>query len=275
MMTDSAIYFVFTVHVKQNCTRLISNFAVAFSGQYCFLNTRLVSILAIKLKMLKIKLISSFILFFFLSGNIAAQEIKLPEDKEIRRIVRWMTGSFDNFAQVDRDEENNTAYKHIRVVLHVQPAQIARLDNAAALYVENAAADTRQKPYRQRVYVVKRGADDKIIVETHRIKNQAELVNAYKNPALLKNLTLENLTHEIGCDLTFERVNSKLYKGAGGTNKTCKSTLQGATYTVSNTELTPNIWTNLDQGFDDAGAHKWGPPPGTIGYIFVKRNSDE
>jgi len=47
--------------------------------------------------------------------------------------------------------------------------------------------------------------------------------------------------------------------------------LRGATHTVSNTEITPAQITNLDQGFDDAGVHKWGPPPGVIGHIFIKR----
>lgn len=220
------------------------------------------------------KIFTLFIFVVLLSASAMAQDVKLPKDKDVRRIAQWMSGSFDTFAQVDRDEEQNTTYRHIRATLHVMPVQIAGLDNAAALYVENAAAEARQKPYRQRIYVVKKGANDKVIIEIHKIKNQDQVVNAYKNPSLLKNLTLANLTKEQGCDMTFERVNSKLYKGVGG-NKTCKSTLRGATHTVSLTELTPTTLTNLDQGFDDAGAHKWGPPPGTIGHIFVKRNRNE
>jgi CpeT protein len=204
-------------------------------------------------------------------GATAVFAQKSFQDKEIKTFAEWMTGSFDTFAQVDADEEANAAYRHIRALLHVQPVEIAGLNDALALYVENAAAETRSKPYRQRVYILKRGADGKIIVEIHRLKNQEQLVNAYKNPALLKNITLENLTREPGCDMTFERVNRQLFKGSAGTNKTCKSALRGATHTVSNTELTPTQLTNLDQGFDDAGNHKWGPPPGVIGHIFVRR----
>lgn len=195
------------------------------------------------------------------------------KDKEIQTLAKWMSGSFDTFEQVDADEEADAKYRHIRTILHVQPVEIAGLTDAIALYVENQAAESRTKPYRQRVYVLKRGADNKIIIEIHRIKNQEQLVNAFKNPALLKNLTLENLTLEPGCNMTFERVNKNLFKGSAGANKSCKSTLRGATHTVSNTELTPTNLTNLDQGFDDEGNHKWGPPPGTIGHIFRGRRS--
>jgi CpeT protein len=203
------------------------------------------------------------------TGSVFAQS--KFKDKEIQTLAKWMTGSFDTFAQVDDDEENNRQYRHIRAILHVQPVEIAGLKDAIALYVENQAAEARTKPYRQRVYVLKRGADNKIIIEIHRLKNQEQLVNAYKNPALLKNISLENLTHEAGCDMTFERVGKNLFKGSAGANKSCKSTLRGATHTVSNTELTPTTLTNLDQGFDDEGNHKWGPPPGTIGHIFRRR----
>lgn len=198
-------------------------------------------------------------------------QVVFSQDKELKTFGKWMTGSFDTFEQVDADEEADAKYRHIRAILHVQPVKIAGLQDSLAFYVENQAAEARTKPYRQRVYVVKRGADKKIIIEIHRLKNQDQVVNAYKNPALLKNITLENLTQEIGCDMTFEKVNSKLYKGSGGLNKTCKSTLRGATHTVSNTELTPDTLTNLDQGFDDTGGHKWGPPPGTVGHIFRRR----
>jgi hypothetical protein len=209
-------------------------------------------------------ILTSFCLIF-LSQAVFSQ------DKELKMFGKWMTGSFDTFEQVNADEEADAKYRHIRAILHVQPVQIAGLNDALAFYVENQAAESRTKPYRQRVYVVKRGADKKIIIEIHRIKNQEQVVNAYKNPALLKNITLENLTKENGCDMTFERVNKNLFKGSAGTGKTCKSTLRGATHTVSNTELTPDTLTNLDQGFDDEGNHKWGPPPGTIGHIFRRR----
>lgn len=205
---------------------------------------------------------------FLIVSAATAQDVS--KDKDLRRLATWMTGSFDTFAQVNADEEADAKYRHIRATLQVVPVKINGLNNALALYVENAAAETRTKPYRQRIYILKRQGEN-IIVEIHKINQPEDFTGAYRNPKLLEALTMERLTREPGCDMTFQKVNSKLYKGAAGAAKTCKSTLRGATHTVSNTEITPIVLTNLDQGFDDAGAHKWGPPPGTVGHIFVKR----
>jgi len=209
-----------------------------------------------------------FCLFISMTAAVSAQNSS--KDKDLKKLVEWMTGNFDTFAQVNADEEADAKYRHIRATLQVVPIKINGLNDALALYIENAAAETRTKPYRQRVYVLRR-QNGKIIVEIHKISKPEDFINAHKNPKLLESLTLERLTHEQGCDMTFQKVNSKLYKGSAGADKTCKSTLRGATHTVSNTEITPTRITNLDQGFDDQGNHKWGPPPGVIGHIFVKR----
>ncbi len=192
------------------------------------------------------------------------------KDKDLKKLAEWMTGSFDTFAQVNADEEADAKYRHIRATLQVVPIKIAGLRDALALYIENAAAEIRTKPYRQRVYVLRR-QNGKIIVEIHKISKPEDFTGAHKNPKLLESLTIERLMHEQGCDMTFQKVNANLYKGSAGTNKTCKSTLRGATHTVSNTEITRTQITNLDQGFDDEGNHKWGPPSGVIGHIFIKR----
>lgn len=208
----------------------------------------------------------------WLTASLAAAQQDVSKDKDLRRLAAWMTGSFDTFAQVNADEEADAKYRHIRATLQVVPVKINRLTDALALYIENAAAETRTKPYRQRIYVLKK-RNGGIIIEIHKISKPEDFTGAHKNPKLLEALTLERLTHEPGCDMTFREINSKLYKGATGADKSCQSTLRGATYTVSNTEITPMQITNLDQGFDDAGVHKWGPPPGTIGHIFLKRKN--
>ena len=206
----------------------------------------------------------------FLTASMAAAQQDVSKDKDLRRLADWMTGSFDTFAQVNADEEADAKYRHIPATLQVVPVKINGLTDALALYIENAAAETRTKPYRQRIYVLKKRTGG-IIIEIHKISKPEDFTGVHKNPKLLDALTLERLTREPGCDMTFREINSKLYKGAAGADKTCQSTLRGAAYTVSNTEITPTQITNLDQGFDDAGAHKWGPPPGVIGHIFIKR----
>lgn len=207
-----------------------------------------------------------FAIVFFISLSVAAQKI----DKDVRQLGQFMTGSFDTFAQVDRDEETDAKYRHIRALLHVTPFEIPELKNGLSFYVENAAAESRLKPYRQRVYFLTR-ENERITLKIYKINQPEDLINVCKKPSVLKNLTFERLTLEGGCNLIYEKVGENLYKGSNGDGKQCKSNLRGATYTHSESEISPNNWTNLDQGFDDAGVHKWGPPPGTIGHIFIKR----
>lgn len=206
------------------------------------------------------------------AGEAAAQNAR--NDTELKRVASWMTGDFDTFAQVERDEANDTAYKHIRALVHVAPVEISGIGDGLAFYIENQSSGDRPRPYRQRVYVMTRDAAGKIVVEMYKITNDKEFINAYKKTELLKNLTADRLIRETGCDMTFTRVNDNLYKGVAGENRTCKSNLRGATYMMSHTDLSPTEWVNLDQGFDDAGNPKWGPPPGFVGHIFLRRKEN-
>lgn len=180
-----------------------------------------------------------------------------------------MTGSWDTFAQVEEDEANDTNYKHIRALLHVVPVEIPQLKDGIALYVENQDSANRPRPYRQRIYFFSR-KNGKITLQIYRIKQAEDFINAHKNPNSLKNLTLDRLTKEEGCDLVYEK-SGDLFKGKIIEARSCKSSLRGATYTYSESEISKDKWINLDQGFDDAGNHKWGPPSGRGGHIFRKR----
>ncbi len=195
-------------------------------------------------------------------------------DAELELLAQWMTGDFDTFAQVAADETAKTAYRHDRVTLHLRPIQIKGFfDDSVSktLYLEQAQADTPTQPYRQGVYLLTR-VNGKIINRTYRVKDAAKFVGAYADAERLKQITADQLTAVEGCEVTFTKVNDTLYRGVMGEGKTCKSTRRGATYMLSRGELTPSATITLDQGFDDAGNHKWGPPPGVIGHIFVKRN---
>ncbi len=214
--------------------------------------------------MRKISFPKSFILLAILLLNSA---VIFAQDSEINLLGKWITGSWDTFAQVEQDEENDTKYKHIRALLHVVPVSINELKDGLAFYVENQDSANRPRPYRQRIYYLFR-QNGKIILRIFRIKDDKDFINAHKNPSTLKTLTFDRLTAEEGCDLTYEKVNKNLFKGKTTGGKSCKSTLRGATWTHSDSEISADKWTNLDQGFDDVDNHKWEPPPGTVGHIF-------
>jgi len=204
--------------------------------------------------------------------NIAPAN-KTGKDAELELLAQWMTGDFDTFAQVAADETAKTAYRHDKVILHLAPVQIKGFfDDGASktFYLEQAQADTPAQPYRQGIYLLTR-VDGKIVNRTYRIRDAAKLVGAHADPKLLKQITADQLTPVEGCEVTFAKAGDALYRGVMGEGKTCKTTRRGATYMVSHGELTPSATITLDQGFDDAGIHKWGPPPGVVGHIFVKR----
>jgi hypothetical protein len=193
-------------------------------------------------------------------------------DPDMERIATWMTGDFDTFEQVAADEAAGAPYKHMRAVMHIVPVAICGLtcDGAGlAFYVEQAAAEAQDAPYRQRVYLLTR-KDGRLINRIFRIGEPLELAGAYKRPALLARLTPDRLTLDEGCDLTWTKQDETLFTGGAGLSGTCKSSLRGATHATSRVELRADSITSLDQGFDDAENHKWGPPGGTIGHVFRK-----
>lgn len=196
----------------------------------------------------------------------------VPADTEMVRLVAWMSGTFDTFEQVSADEAAKAAYVHARAVMHIVPVRVAGLStpDTAVLYVEQANADAPDKPYRQRVYVVLR-RDGALVNRIYRLTEPAAFVGAHGRPELLAKLDVDALVLEEGCDLVWTRIDDHLYSGIAGLNGSCRTSWRGATRATSQVLLAPGSITSLDQGFDDAGVHRWGPKPGTLGHVFRKR----
>lgn len=203
---------------------------------------------------------------------LAPTPTPIPADGEMVRVATWMTGTFDTFEQVAADEAAKADYVHMRVVMHIVPARIAGLSSrdTVTLYVEQAAAETPDQPYRQRVYHVMR-REGALVNRTYRLAEPAAFVGAHARPEILAKLTADRLSLEDGCDLVWTRIDDHLYSGIAGLNGTCRTSWRGATLATSQVLLTPGRITSLDQGFDDAGVQRWGPKPGTIGHVFRKR----
>jgi len=203
---------------------------------------------------------------------LAPTAIPTPADGEMVRVATLMTGTFDTFEQVAADEAAKSEYVHMRVVMHIVPAWIAGFStpDTVTLYVEQAAADALDAPYRQRVYHVVR-REGALVNRIYRLTEPAAFVGAHARPEILANLTADRLSLEDGCDLVWTRIDSHLYLGIAGLNGTCRTSWRGATRATSQVLLTPGSITSLDQGFDDAGVQKWGPKPGTVGHVFRKR----
>lgn len=201
--------------------------------------------------------------------SVAASTSAGQSDAEIDALAKWLTGSFDTFEQAARDEANKAPYRHVRAILHVIPAQVAGMsERGRALYIEQALAETPDKPYRQGIYFIHRDERGAVVNSSYRLANPEALTGAWKDPSRLKGLSMDRLAPIAGCDIVLTRMADNRFSAIVGLHGTCKSSLRGATHMISQGEITPDYQITLDQGFDDAGNHKWGPPPGTIGHIF-------
>jgi len=193
-----------------------------------------------------------------------------PPDPEVVSLAAWMTGTFDTFAQVARDETEHITYQHVRAIMKLAPISVPELGAGRALYLEQALAGSEDKPYRQRVYFVTR-QEGVLINRIYRLTGQERFLGGTADPLRLTALTVDQLVPETGCDVAWARVREDLYAGTTGDQRTCKTSVRGATWVRSHIELTPSSITSLDQGFDDSGAQKWGPPDGTPGHTFLRR----
>jgi len=202
---------------------------------------------------------------------VAAASSARDDDADLARVAAWMAGEFDTFAQVARDAAAGAAYKHVGAVLRVVPVAGAGLPGPGqAFYLEQALAESEDKPYRQRVVLLTR-LDGRLVNRLYRLKQPEAFVGAWREPARLAGLAREELQLDEGCDLFWTRASDTRFTGVAGEAGTCRTALRGATHVTSKVELTADSITSLDQGFDDAGAHRWGPPPGAAGHAFSRR----
>ncbi len=184
-----------------------------------------------------------------------------PRDRDLKTLVKWMTGDFSSQAQSQRDSD----YFDIR--LHIRP--IWKPDKTAHwLYVEQAVASAEHKPYRQRVYKVMRDGDKGFKSIVYTLPEPEKWAGAYKNPALFNNLKPESLSLREGCTVYLERQPDKSFTGSTR-GVGCESNLRGAKYATSKVSITKNMMESWDQGFNEKGEQVWGAEKG--GYQFARK----
>ena len=183
-----------------------------------------------------------------------------PPDMEVLMLAQMMSGSFSNAAQAAADP-----------VFHDVTLEVARIwttsEDGSWLYVEQAAAGSKDKPYLQRVFHLLRRNPTVIACETYLLPDEAAMVGAWADPSRFDALTSAGLTVKEGCDVDLEQENEWTYAGTTKEHD-CPSELQGAAYATNEVTLTPSwlkIWT---RGYDEEGTQVWGNETGPT--VFVK-----
>lgn len=180
--------------------------------------------------------------------------------RALEQLAGIMAGSYTNADQAAQD----TSYLNIELEM----VRIwAKRRDGAWFYVEQAAAMSKEKPYRQRVYHIQEVNDSTFTSDILTIKGGERLFGAYSDLMKLARLSPDSLDRLDGCAITLHRRGSSY---AGGTKgRDCTNSWGKADFATSEVSIRSDGMVSWDRGFNTAGEQVWGAENG--GYIFIKR----
>lgn len=183
-----------------------------------------------------------------------------PTSHELSELQSHLSGFFTSRAQAQADKD------FFNIELRIVPVWTTRSDGPW-LYVEQAAADTPDKPYRQRVYRLEKKGDQ-YLSHIYEFKGDPlKQAGQWKQPVPLAALSPADLVLKDGCAVIMSRAANGSYSGATA-DKACPSVLRGAKYGSSKVTLDAQVLDSWDQGFAEDGRQVWGSTKGA--YRFVK-----
>jgi hypothetical protein len=195
-------------------------------------------------------------------GGETAGPSKSP-DHDLSRLVDWLTGSFSSAAQAGQDPD----YFDIRIhAVRVWPER----DDGQWIYLEQAAADALDQPYRQRVYHVTRLADDLFQSRVYALEEPLNYAGQWREEEPLAQLRPEDLQLRDGCAVLLRKVGDETFTGST-LGRLCSSTLRGASFATSEVAVRSDRLTSWDRGFDADGVQVWGAQKGPYQFDRVER----
>lgn len=181
---------------------------------------------------------------------------------DFQRLLTWMTGSFSSAEQAKLDSTISD--------IRMEAVQIWKhRSDAYWLYVEQAAAGSLDKPYRQRVYRLSQVNDTLFKADIFAFAEPLRFAGDWKKPIPLEKLMVDSLSLVDGCSLFFKRSGDTSFVGTT-LGKGCPSSLGGAKYATSEVKITAIGLTTWDRGFTAEDKRVWGAGANSRGYIFKK-----
>jgi len=184
-----------------------------------------------------------------------------PEQKDVEVLVDYMTGSFFSEEQAKMDTN------YFNIELEMVQIWKDRTDGPW-LYIEQAVAKSKDKPYRQRVYQLIKRSDGKIESIVYTIPDPLRFSGDYKKEFPLLRLTPDSLTLKEGCEVVLYQADEGYFEGST-IDRNCSSDLRGASYATSKVIIHNDKMISWDRGFDENGNQVWGATK--CGYIFKKK----
>jgi CpeT protein len=195
-----------------------------------------------------------------LASLVLAGCASTPAPQPLAELASHLTGYFSSRAQAQADKD------YFDIELRVVPVWTERADGPW-LYVEQAAANTPDKPYRQRVYRLELRGND-YLSHIYEFKGDPlKQAGQWKEAKPLGALTPADIVLKDGCAVVMQRKSDGSYSGAT-VEKACPSVLRGAKYGASRVTLDAKLLESWDQGFAEDGKQVWGATKGA--YRFVK-----
>ncbi len=194
----------------------------------------------------------------FSCKNSETKPEETVKDNHLQDLFSMMQGSFSSEVQAEIDST------YFNISLHMYPIWEGK---GNYLYVEQALNARQNKPYRQRIYEVTQLNDSIFSSAVYTIENDSLWIGKWKTPKAFDSLTINQVSKKEGCEVLLKRIDADYFKGVTG-EKTCESTLYGASYATSEVEILSDKIISWDRGFDDKDEHIWGAEKG--GYIFNK-----
>ncbi len=182
------------------------------------------------------------------------------ESNDMEMLAEYMTGSFSSAAQAKSD----TNFFDIRLEMtHIWKDR----PDGYWLYVEQAAASSLDKPYRQRVYQLTQVSDSLMQSTVYTFDDPLKYAGAWKDESKLSGLKPDMLKERTGCAILLKSYAPGVFVGSTE-SLSCDSDLRGAAYATSIVLINKDQIYSWDRGFDISGNQVWGAQTG--GYVFKK-----
>lgn len=182
---------------------------------------------------------------------------------DLDRLLLWMTGSFSSQEQAAVDSS------FFDIHLEMVPIWTERVDGYW-LYVEQAAADAPDRPYRQRIYNLAQLNDSTFRSTVYEIDQPLRFAGAWRAPDQFDSLSPDSLQTRHGCAIILHNEGDSAFAGST-VGAECLSDNRGAAYATSEVRITETYLYTWDRGFDSTGVQVWGADK--RGYVFKKVRS--
>jgi len=192
----------------------------------------------------------------FVFQNAFAQGFK----RETLELAALMEGNFNTKNQSLID----SGYFDIR--LHMKRIWTERED-AVWLYVEQSAASSPDKPYRQRIYRLTNKDYNLFESAIFELAEPHRFVGEWKSPNAGKTIDPESLIPLEGCSVYLKKVGEQMYSGSTVADN-CLTDWRGAKHVSSIVTVLKNGLITWDRGFDENDNYLWGAEK--AGYFFER-----